>query len=64
MGKKLEHFRLKIQVLIKLLLFVQVAARNMFNPPMEILAARDHMMHVVYSFIQPSRLLERLAEGF
>lgn len=36
----------------------QVAARNLFNPSLEYLAARDHMMHVVYNFLQPSRLLD------
>ncbi|XP_048741969.1 leucine-rich repeat and guanylate kinase domain-containing protein-like [Ostrea edulis] len=36
----------------------KVAAVNMFNPPAEIVAARDHIMHVVYSFLQPSRILD------
>ena len=31
----------------------------MFNPPMQVIAARDHIMHVVYSFLQPSRVLDR-----
>ncbi|GFR95894.1 leucine-rich repeat and guanylate kinase domain-containing protein [Elysia marginata] len=34
----------------------KVAAVNMFDPPMEVVAARDHIMHVVYSFLQPSRV--------
>ncbi|KAL3852031.1 hypothetical protein ACJMK2_015742 [Sinanodonta woodiana] len=34
----------------------KVAATNMFNPPAEVIAARDHIMHVVYSFLQPSRV--------
>ena len=34
---------------------------NMFNPPAEIVAARDHIMHVVYSFLQPSRILDKYA---
>ncbi|XP_052213909.1 leucine-rich repeat and guanylate kinase domain-containing protein-like [Dreissena polymorpha] len=36
----------------------KVAAVNMFNPPPEVIAARDHIMHVVYSFLQPSRVLD------
>ncbi|XP_074644110.1 leucine-rich repeat and guanylate kinase domain-containing protein-like isoform X2 [Tubulanus polymorphus] len=36
----------------------KVAAVNMFSPPMEVVAARDHIMHVVYSFLQPSKVLE------
>ncbi|XP_046341681.2 leucine-rich repeat and guanylate kinase domain-containing protein-like [Haliotis rufescens] len=34
----------------------KVAARNMFDPPPEVVAAGDHMMHVVYNFLQPSRV--------
>ena len=30
----------------------------MFKPSLEYLAARDHMMHVVYNFLQPTRLLD------
>lgn len=30
----------------------------MFSPSLEYLAARDHMMHVVYGFLQPTRLLD------
>ncbi|WAR26726.1 LRGUK-like protein, partial [Mya arenaria] len=33
----------------------KVSSMNMFNPPPEVIAARDHIMHVVYSFLQPSR---------
>lgn len=36
----------------------KVAAVNMFNPSAEVIAARDHIMHVVYSFLQPSRVLD------
>ncbi|KAK3102808.1 hypothetical protein FSP39_014068 [Pinctada imbricata] len=36
----------------------KVAALNMFSPPPEVIAARDHIMHVVYSFLQPSRVLD------
>ncbi|KAL4227150.1 hypothetical protein ACF0H5_015123 [Mactra antiquata] len=34
----------------------KVSSVNMFNPPPEVIAARDHIMHVVYSFLQPSRV--------
>ncbi|CAL1526962.1 unnamed protein product [Lymnaea stagnalis] len=34
----------------------KVAAVNMFDPPLDVVAARDHIMHVVYSFLQPSRV--------
>ncbi|XP_005112686.1 leucine-rich repeat and guanylate kinase domain-containing protein [Aplysia californica] len=34
----------------------KVAAINMFDPPREVVASRDHIMHVVYSFLQPSRV--------
>ena len=37
----------------------QVASINMFNPSPEVIAARDHIMHVVYSFLQPSRVWDR-----
>ncbi|KAK6179847.1 hypothetical protein SNE40_012111 [Patella caerulea] len=36
----------------------KVASKNMFEPPPEVVAARDHAMHVVYSFLQPARILE------
>ncbi|XP_033744954.1 leucine-rich repeat and guanylate kinase domain-containing protein-like [Pecten maximus] len=36
----------------------KVASVNMFNPPLEVIAARDHIMHVVYSFLQLSRVLD------
>ncbi|XP_013087335.2 leucine-rich repeat and guanylate kinase domain-containing protein-like [Biomphalaria glabrata] len=34
----------------------KVSAVNMFDPPMDVVAARDHIMHVVYSFLQPARI--------
>lgn len=37
----------------------KVASVNMFNPPPEVIASRDHIMHVVYSFLQPSRVWDR-----
>ena len=44
-------------------LSLKVAARNLFRPSLEYLAARDHMMHVVYSFLQPTRLLDMYADA-
>ncbi|KAL9960961.1 hypothetical protein ACROYT_G034471 [Oculina patagonica] len=34
----------------------KVAAINMFNPPAEVIAARDHMFHVTKSLLQPTRI--------
>lgn len=34
----------------------KVSAKNMFDTSLEVIAARDHIMHVVYSFLQPSRV--------
>ncbi|KAK7102788.1 leucine-rich repeat and guanylate kinase domain-containing protein-like [Littorina saxatilis] len=34
----------------------KIAAKNMFDPSLEVIAARDHIMHVVYNFLQPSRV--------
>jgi len=34
----------------------KVAAVNMFNPPAEVIAARDHMFHVTKSLLQPTRI--------
>ena len=36
----------------------KVSAQNMFNPPPEVVAARDHINHVVYKYLQPARLRE------
>jgi len=35
-----------------------VDAINFFDPSAEYIGARDHMMHTVYSFMQPQRLLD------
>lgn len=37
----------------------QVSAVNMFNPPAEVIAARDHMFHVTKSLLQPTRIHDR-----
>lgn len=34
----------------------KVASVNMFNPPPEVIAARDHMFHVTKSLLQPTRI--------
>ncbi|CAG5117905.1 unnamed protein product [Candidula unifasciata] len=34
----------------------KVLALNMFNPPMGVVAARDHITNVVYSFLQPAKV--------
>ena len=31
----------------------------MFNPPRDVIAARDHMVHVVRSLLQPARVFDR-----
>lgn len=36
----------------------KVAAVNMFNPPAEVIAARDHMFHVTKSLLQPTRIYD------
>ncbi|XP_025108010.1 leucine-rich repeat and guanylate kinase domain-containing protein-like [Pomacea canaliculata] len=34
----------------------KVSAKNTFDASLEVIAARDHIMHVVYSFLQPQRI--------
>ncbi|XP_076447535.1 leucine-rich repeat and guanylate kinase domain-containing protein-like [Babylonia areolata] len=34
----------------------KVSAKDMSDPSLEVVAARDHIMHVVYNFLQPSRV--------
>ncbi|BFZ08784.1 hypothetical protein BsWGS_11823 [Bradybaena similaris] len=34
----------------------KVLAINTFDPPMEVIAARDHITNVVYSFLQPAKV--------
>ncbi|XP_053572364.1 leucine-rich repeat and guanylate kinase domain-containing protein [Bombina bombina] len=36
----------------------KVAAVNKYDPPPEVIAARDHMAHVMYSVIQPQRVFD------
>nr|DBA31414.1 TPA: hypothetical protein GDO54_007270 [Pyxicephalus adspersus] len=37
---------------------VQVAAVNKYDPPPEVIAARDHMANVMYSMVQPQKILD------
>ena len=57
--KELLLFLFLIQYWAVNLCLFQVSARNMFDPSLEVIAARDHIMHVVYSFLQPSRVWDR-----
>lgn len=50
------YFFALIQIFI---LTSQVEAINMFNPPAEVIAARDHMFHVTKSLLQPTRIHDR-----
>ncbi|XP_013413675.1 leucine-rich repeat and guanylate kinase domain-containing protein [Lingula anatina] len=36
----------------------KVAAKNLFHPPAEVVAARDHIMHTVFSFLQSTRIYD------
>ncbi|XP_031559996.1 leucine-rich repeat and guanylate kinase domain-containing protein-like [Actinia tenebrosa] len=36
----------------------KVAAINLFSPPAELIASRDHMLHVVRSLLQPTRIYD------
>jgi len=45
-------------------MYVKVDAINLFSPSLQYLAARDHMMHVVYNFLQPTRLLDMYVDSF
>ncbi|XP_029870560.1 leucine-rich repeat and guanylate kinase domain-containing protein isoform X4 [Aquila chrysaetos chrysaetos] len=36
----------------------KVAAVNKYDPPPEVVAARDHMTHVMYSMLQPQRIFD------
>ncbi|KFP52503.1 Leucine-rich repeat and guanylate kinase domain-containing protein, partial [Cathartes aura] len=36
----------------------QVAAVNKYDPPPEVVAAKDHMTHVMYSMLQPHRIFD------
>lgn len=40
-------------------LWKQVAAVNKYDPAPEVVAAQDHMTHVMYSMLQPQRIFDR-----
>lgn len=37
----------------------QVSAINKYDPPLEVVAARDHMTHIVYQHMQPQVIFDR-----
>ncbi len=37
----------------------QVSAVNKYDPPLEVIAARDHMTHLVYQLMQPQVIFDR-----
>lgn len=41
----------------------KVAAVNKYSPPPEVVAAQDHMTHVVNSVMQPQRIFDRYSLG-
>lgn len=40
----------------------QVSAVNKYDPPLDVVAARDHMTHLVYHLMQPQELYDRLVQ--
>lgn len=36
---------------------------NKYNPPPEVVAAQDHLAHVVHSVMQPQRIFDRYSLG-
>ncbi|XP_030635377.1 leucine-rich repeat and guanylate kinase domain-containing protein [Chanos chanos] len=42
----------------------KVSAVNKYNPPMEVVAARDHMTHVVYQLMQPQVIFNSTLPSF
>lgn len=40
----------------------QVSSVNKFDPPLDVVAARDHMFHLVYHMMQPQVLFDRLVQ--
>lgn len=41
------------------LILEKVAAVNRYDPPPEVVAAQDHLTHVVNSVMQPQRIFDR-----
>lgn len=52
------HFQLS--TFVGLTFEFQVSAVNKYDPPMELVAARDHVTHLVYQMMQPQVLYDRL----
>lgn len=40
----------------------QVSSVNKYDPPLDVMAARDHMTHLVYQLMQPQVLYDRLVQ--
>lgn len=38
----------------------QVSSVNKYDPPLDVVAARDHMTHLVYQLMQPQVVYDRL----
>ncbi|XP_067390975.1 leucine-rich repeat and guanylate kinase domain-containing protein isoform X2 [Emydura macquarii macquarii] len=47
---ELDHRKIKVEE--------KVAAVNQYDPPPEVVAARDHMTHIMYSMIQPQKIFD------
>ena len=45
------------------LILEKVAAVNRYNPPPEVVAAQDHLTHVLNSVMQPQRIFDRYSFG-
>ena len=45
------------------LILEKVAAVNKYDPPPEVVAAQDHVTHVVNSMTQPQRIFDRYSLG-
>lgn len=40
----------------------QVSSVNKYDPPLDVVAARDHMTHLVYQLMQPQVVYDRLVQ--
>ncbi|XP_074840292.1 leucine-rich repeat and guanylate kinase domain-containing protein [Carettochelys insculpta] len=47
---ELDHRKIKVEE--------KVAAVNKYDPPPEVVAAKDHMTHIMYSMMQPQRIFD------
>ncbi|CAB4011757.1 leucine-rich repeat and guanylate kinase domain-containing -like, partial [Paramuricea clavata] len=65
--QEMSDYRLSILFRLQMLTFLdgtpvtpneKVHATNMFNPPRDVIAARDHMVHVVRSLMQPAKVFD------